>query len=607
MQIRTCLWPALMLGLMLPSTLRADEAQGACRPSLVAELDVVPNQQGALLVPVQIGGQDELLAVDTGAFWSVLRGSLVQGLPSRTARVAVIGAGGQVLDRYVKVPSFRVGQLDLRGVDFYVGPDAPGDDARVGGNLGANVLAKQDLELDPGAGKVRLYARDRCRTPALDLARKDVQALPLELEHNLISIAVTLDGKPLRALIDTGASSSVLSLDVARELFGLSPDSPGVQRSAESSTLDGRRLQMYEHIFDSLTLGGVVFRQPLLTLAKDNIGPAGGWKVLGEAPQLILGMHELRRLHLYVDYGSKTLYVATAGDAHVEAAAAAAPAMANPLDVNHARLLAQSAQAHAARHEYELALHDLDEAIRYLPGEARLYLSRGAVQLQRKAYPAALADLDRGVELDAGNAAAYYDRGLAYQASGQRQQALRDYERTLQLDPNFVHANLARAELYLAEGRAGMALADLDRALDLEPASSEALQARCFARASLKQVEAARGDCDRAIAADPADLRPLYTRAVLALNGRRLAAAIRDYSAILQRDPTQADALYGRGLARRDSGDIAGGRADMAAALKLDPAVTAHFTSVRMPAAEERTPDAKSRPQSRPGSPPTDR
>ena len=587
MGTRAGLWITLALLLLAPAAAPADDAKD-CKLQRIAELEMLPNDNGSVLIPVGLNGQPGALALDTGAFWSVLRKGVVSGLARREAGINLIGSGGGELDRYVELPSIEVGHSSFKHADFFVGPDALTEDARVGGNLGANVLQEYDLEIDSGRRQVSLFLQHRCKEDAIYWAESDAVTIPFDLDNHLITIPVVLDGKPLRALLDTGASGSVLSLKAAKALYGLTPQSEGVRPPRKSRTLDGRGLDLYRYRFKSLDIGGIVFNNPLISLGVDNIERANRRALGDNAPDLILGMHQLRLLHLYIAYGEKIIYASSVqGDYLAEAADGGTPKVVlrpatDPLDVDEAKDLVDSAQAHAQKQEFDAALRDFKLAMDNLPDQAWLYENRGIVQGRRKTYAEAIADFSRAIELEPNGASAYFNRAEAYALNGDDAHALDDLTRALALDPKFENGNLERAELYLRKNDFAAAMPDLDRAVALDAHSVRAYTARCWAHERLQQAQLALADCDAAIELDDSDAQALYLRATLNLNTRQLRAAIRDYGALLKRQPERADALYGRGLARSEDGDASGGSADMAAAVKLQPTVSALFTVTRV-------------------------
>jgi len=107
----------------------------------------------------------------------------------------------------------------------------------------------------------------------------------------------------MRATIDTGASRSVMSLELAKNLFDLDEKDPKL-------TAVNGRFHALHYPFGALTLQGISVLHPDIELIseKESHVPDGD-------PKLILGMGILRQLHIYIAYKEKKLYV-TAASAH---------------------------------------------------------------------------------------------------------------------------------------------------------------------------------------------------------------------------------------------------------------------------------------------------
>jgi len=115
---------------------------------------------------------------------------------------------------------------------------------------------------------------------------------------------VTLDGQDIKAIVDTGATTSVLKMSGARSLFDLSPDSPGVTKISSNSATGGD----YKYTFKTLSLAGMNFNNPTIVFVGDA-NP--GQEVMSR--QLLLGGHQLNKLHLFISYKERMLYATSAG------------------------------------------------------------------------------------------------------------------------------------------------------------------------------------------------------------------------------------------------------------------------------------------------------
>jgi predicted aspartyl protease len=231
--------------LALCGTATVARAETKCSISRIAELPVTM----AGLRPevrVKINGKDVVFLADSGAWYSMISpgsaaelGLKLQVLPPGYFNV---GVGGSFVPKYTIVDSFTIAGVKIPRVEFLVG----GSEFGTVGLLGQNVLAIEDTEFDLANGMIRLMRTRNCgKSPIVYWAGPEVnfsvvqtESMPTERPH--IIAPIYINGIKLRALFDTGASSSFVSLKAAARA-GLKPDTPGVTPAGVSSGL-GRSL-----------------------------------------------------------------------------------------------------------------------------------------------------------------------------------------------------------------------------------------------------------------------------------------------------------------------------------------------------------------------------
>src|SRR5208337_3112745 len=111
---------------------------------------------------------------------------------------------------------------------------------------------------------------------------------------------------PVHVTFDTGAPRSVMSMDVANRLFGLSPGVKGVEPEG-SLNKDDPSQTIFRHRFVSLAVDGLEVKNPMISLMPDNLAKATN----GDAhlPDVILGLKNLAALHLFIAYQEKEIYL----------------------------------------------------------------------------------------------------------------------------------------------------------------------------------------------------------------------------------------------------------------------------------------------------------
>ena len=284
-------------------------------------VDTVATPNGSMLVPVRIGDAQRLLLFDTGGSISGLTQPAAQdlGLNMLESNVELIGLGGAVSRRYTVLPSFTIGTVESKSVKFMILPgNAPmSRDNRLAGTIAPN--PNVDLDLDFAGRKLSLFSPDHCDGQVVYWQATAVAAVPMRvagLGH--IIIPVTLDGKRMDALVDTGASNTIINLRVAQNRFDIRLDAPDVEQVGQLGT--NASAKTYRRTFGTLAFEGVTVTNPAIILMPDLVTqrlPSGPTGTLTRAPDrglpdLILGMSVLGKTHMYVAYKEKKVYITAA-------------------------------------------------------------------------------------------------------------------------------------------------------------------------------------------------------------------------------------------------------------------------------------------------------
>ena len=178
----------------------------------------------------------------------------------------------------------------------------------VDGLIGPDILGRYDAEFDFGGKTFRLFKPHPCAGRAVHWSRS-YTVLPFTLTSSgHVRVPVTLDGRSMDAILDTGAGISVLSMRDANNMFGLGPGSPDVEAANPmSGTPWAGPVHAYLHSFQTLTIAGVTIRNPRMELTE-------GRNFLGDDyATLVLGNDVLSRFHLLIAYRQQKLYLTDAG------------------------------------------------------------------------------------------------------------------------------------------------------------------------------------------------------------------------------------------------------------------------------------------------------
>jgi len=251
-------------------------------------------------VPMVVGGNTVSMLVDTGGIMSMLSEDTVKALNLREEPASgfrMMQFGGLPITQYVTVNDVFLGGLRTLRRQFYVAP--PG--TLSGGVLAPDAFILYDADFDFGGGKLNIVSPNHCPGRVVYWTG-DATAVDFQLDDmGHIRVPVQIDGKALIATLDTGATVSYLSLEVARLLFGITDKSPDLK---EVGWMGPARA--YSYPFKTLTMQGLTVNNPAIRLAHESDT---------HVDQMILGMDVLRQLHLYIAYRERRLYV-SAANAH---------------------------------------------------------------------------------------------------------------------------------------------------------------------------------------------------------------------------------------------------------------------------------------------------
>ena len=210
------------------------EARAAsnCKLVLIDEWPVKV-ERNKLLVDGEINGEKIKVILDTGFTASMVPRSFATrlGLPRERTRRLAQGVGETlsyvdiVYVRELKIHKSR--RTDYRA--YMAGERDLG--ANIGFVLGEDFLAQFDVEFDLSHNALRLFQTKDCRNESLAYWASDqASVLPIDKVSDFvpqISLTIEVNGRPIRAQLDSGAANSVLAKSAAA-LVGVTPETPGV-------------------------------------------------------------------------------------------------------------------------------------------------------------------------------------------------------------------------------------------------------------------------------------------------------------------------------------------------------------------------------------------
>jgi hypothetical protein len=300
----------IVLSLLLATLLGPTGTEAACSvsPKATIPLDVAG---GEIIVPVVVNGIAASFILDTGAQRSVVTGEAVQRLGlarDQWVGTTLSGVGG--VDRR---PNADPRSLSLGGVPL-VRPTLGHDTSltvgliprpRVGdhvidGLLGRDFLSVFDLDLDVPSRRLTIYAVQDCSGRFLPWTG-GYASIPVSIPaEQAIVVPVTLDGTPLRALLDSGSAASLLGAPGMIRL-GLQLASLAADPADTISGLGPRSVTIHLHRFRLLDVGGETLQTPVIWVAPMRLPLFVG---------MLLGADWLANRRVWISYATRQLFVA---------------------------------------------------------------------------------------------------------------------------------------------------------------------------------------------------------------------------------------------------------------------------------------------------------
>lgn len=316
----------------------ATPLQAACRYSKFAALKV-DTAQASPHIEGSVNGVPIKVLVDTGAESTVLTRVAAEKakLPLSHTDATSIGIGGESQEYQATVQEFSVGAAKWGRMRMRVVWDMAGmDEDSEGAILGTAVLFQNDVELLLKDNTIHLFRPQECKDTYLGYWDKDAIVLPMldnqSADDLRAMVTIEVNGKPLRALLDTGATHSSIDQKVATMLGVTKP------AAAAQSTIVGvgaREQSAWVGTFQTVAIGPEEIRNARLTVvdlwsgARKDMGYSAS-DVLTHAPQMILGADFLTSHRVLFANSQRRVYLTHVGGPVFKAGAKDAPVADKP-------------------------------------------------------------------------------------------------------------------------------------------------------------------------------------------------------------------------------------------------------------------------------------
>ena len=330
MRIAFASWFLALSGLILIPAAPSRAAE--CGPlKLINQVQLRAADEGRReLIPVSINGTEKLFIFDTGIPISSVSRAVADELklPVRQGNFTFYDVEGRVSRDQAAVREFAFGHARISDTFLPV----MNNPELFNGLFGVDFLERYDADLDFGSDVLRIFSQDHCEGGVLYWQAPATGVVPIRDQRGHITVSVTLDGREIKAIIDTGASQTTMSQEIARTVFGLTLGGPGVEATRDFPAAPGAKV--YSHTFGNLSFGDIEVKNPHVELLPDVMGRNGERQQQAgnrarlysdeiKLPELIIGMNVLRKLHVYMAFKEGRLYVSPASVAGAQVAPAA--------------------------------------------------------------------------------------------------------------------------------------------------------------------------------------------------------------------------------------------------------------------------------------------
>ncbi|HQT87001.1 MAG TPA: retroviral-like aspartic protease family protein [Acidiphilium sp.] len=293
-----------LFGVSLGLALAGCAAQSTCPPKPVALL-TISFRHGEPVFPARINGQPATMLFDTGAIISSVSPAGVKQFHLPVVfdrRLTLNGVGGSAHNATAQVKTLAFGGAIAGGLRMPIvrAPvNSDPDQSAVSGAIGNDILAHYDEDIDFPADQVFLLKTGYCSTLKPWSGPAATVHFELARGNSAIEFAMQINGHPVTALLDTGATNTVLSPGTFARISRHGPR-PHRLGTHFTTGIGAHHAKVTAYRLQRLSIGGVRLKHPVVTVLNHAVLPFG---------LVILGENFIRRHELFIDHQTNTLYI----------------------------------------------------------------------------------------------------------------------------------------------------------------------------------------------------------------------------------------------------------------------------------------------------------
>jgi predicted aspartyl protease len=264
-----------------------------------------------VLTPVTVNGVQGTFVLDTGASLTAVTPAAVDrfglALDEWTA-TTMRGLGGIERRRNADPRSVELGGIALHRrslagdttLRVVTMPRSMVGGQEIDGVLGRDFLSVFDLDLDFPHQTLTLYDVRNCTGRFLPWTAAYLSVPTESPTKNALVVPVELDGVLLRAMLDTGASQTLIAAPGMARL-GLGLDRLSGDKSEVVSGTGSHTVTVWRHQFQELRIGGETIAAPMFPVTPIQLSPVS---------DMLLGADWLVSRRIWISFATSQLFVA---------------------------------------------------------------------------------------------------------------------------------------------------------------------------------------------------------------------------------------------------------------------------------------------------------
>jgi hypothetical protein len=214
-----------------------------------------------------INDTPQTMMIDTGSedTWIPRKTAEQLSLKLAHSNITSIGTGGESEAFTTMIDDMKIGKVHWRKVHLNVVWEA---DFPYGAVVGANFLFQNDVEFALQDKEVRFFEPDGCNDTFLAYWDDNAVVVPLhEIGGSDLRpvVDVVINGKKLRALVDSGAPVTTIDLAAAAQL-GVTPKTPGTVAVGKIGGIGKHDNDAWFAPFDSFAVGEETINHPKIMM-----------------------------------------------------------------------------------------------------------------------------------------------------------------------------------------------------------------------------------------------------------------------------------------------------------------------------------------------------